>query len=408
MNVYQLEIGAYIRMKNFDNADEISILENSQIKIKQALEEHEKGKDNLMQMLALLNAMNVNAYPFSVCANEVAVELSVSDINTLEKKLDKNPIDDKNFEELKKAFVMFYLVTYKYYRTDKLNSFRDALNKYENLFLKMSDDFALLYQIKGRFSRSVGDVKKALDYDKKAISILNRKGIHNTQVDITYARTVLKALQENNSLISTDDINDAVKKVESAIKYNPNVSRYYSLLARFKMYGLLSREDIISPDQYILILNEAKELLNTAIEIENPDMDSYATTVANYKEMINDADSILRQVRFNNRSAELLKRRITEVEKEAKETQNRYLEILAVFVAIIAIIMAMVEGISSSFSYNQLIAMIITFNAGLLAVYSTFLALIRSIKLKYVLITLLCIVIQLLVIATVNGLIVKP
>lgn len=389
-------------MKNAEHGNDNQALELAQEKIKDILKEYERGNTDLLQLVFLLKEMNVNTYPFSVCANEVAIELSDDDIISLEDLLTRFLNGDRTLIDSYNAFTAFYLVAYRYFRYEKIDNYRSVLNKYEDIFLKSADDFALIYQIKARFSRVTGDIKRALEYDKKAISILKRKGIHNTQVDITYAGTVLKALQDNDPSISSEDITDAISKVERAIQINPNVSRYYGLLAKFKMYGLLSQEENVSPAQYIPILNEAKTLLNRAIEIEDPDMDSYVNTVTTYKELIREADSILRQLRFNNYSAELLQQKIAQVEKETKETQNRYLEILAVFVAIIAVIMSLVQGISSDFTYNQLIAMIITFNAGLLAVYATFLSLLRKMEVKYTIVIVFCLLIQIVVFAIAN------
>ena len=389
-------------MKNAEHGNDNQALELAQEKIKDILKEYERGNTDLLQLVFRLKEMNVNTYPFSVCANEVAIELSDDDIISLEDLLTRFLNGDRTLIDSYNAFTAFYLVAYRYFRYEKIDNYRSVLNKYEDIFLKSADDFALIYQIKARFSRVTGDIKRALEYDKKAISILKRKGIHNTQVDITYAGTVLKALQDNDPSISSEDITDAISKVERAIQINPNVSRYYGLLAKFKMYGLLSQEENVSPAQYIPILNEAKTLLNRAIEIEDPDMDSYVNTVTTYKELIREADSILRQLRFNNYSAELLQQKIAQVEKETKETQNRYLEILAVFVAIIAVIMSLVQGISSDFTYNQLIAMIITFNAGLLAVYATFLSLLRKMEVKYTIVIVFCLLIQIVVFAIAN------
>ena len=389
-------------MKNAEHGNDNQALELAQEKIKDILKEYERGNTDLLQLVFRLKEMNVNTYPFSVCANEVAIELSDDDIISLEDLLTRFLNGDRTLIDSYNAFTAFYLVAYRYFRYEKIDNYRSVLNKYEDIFLKSADDFALIYQIKARFSRVTGDIKRALEYDKKAISILKRKGIHNTQVDITYAGTVLKALQDNDPSISSEDITDAISKVERAIQINPNVSRYYGFLAKFKMYGLLSQEENVSPAQYIPILNEAKTLLNRAIEIEDPDMDSYVNTVTTYKELIREADSILRQLRFNNYSAELLQQKIAQVEKETKETQNRYLEILAVFVAIIAVIMSLVQGISSDFTYNQLIAMIITFNAGLLAVYATFLSLLRKMEVKYTIVIVFCLLIQIVVFAIAN------
>lgn len=389
-------------MKNAEHGNDNQAIELAQEKIKDILKEYEKGNTDLLQLVFLLKEMNVNTYPFSVCANEVAIELSDDDIISLEDLLTRFLNGDRTLKDSYNAFTAFYLIAYRYFRYEKIDKYRSVLNRYEDLFLKSSDDFALIYQIKARFYRVTGDIKRALEYDKKAISILKRKGIHNTQVDITYAGTVVKALQDNDSSISSEDITDAISKVERAIQINPNVSRYYGLLAKFKMYGLLSHGENVSPAQYIPILNEAKALLNRAIEIEDPDMESYVNTVTTYKELIREADSILRQLRFNNYSAELLQRKIAQVEKETKETQNRYLEILAVFVAIIAVIMSLVQGISSDFTYNQLIAMIITINAGLLAVYATFLSLLRKMEVKYTIVLVFCLLIQFVVFAIAN------
>ena len=88
-----------------------------------------------------------------------------------------------------------------------------------------------------------------------------------------------------------------------------------------------------------------------------------------------------------NKKVELSEAKIQDT---LQKTQNRYLEMLGLFVSIIAIIMAFIQSFSAEFNLYEMVTIIIVMNAGLLTVYATFLILLRKYQAKYGWVIFIC------------------
>ena len=91
-----------------------------------------------------------------------------------------------------------------------------------------------------------------------------------------------------------------------------------------------------------------------------------------------------------NKKVELSEAKIQDT---LQKTQNRYLEMLGLFVSIIAIIMAFIQSFSAKYDLYEMVTIIIVMNAGLLTVYATFLILLRKYQAKYGWVIFICMMI---------------
>ena len=277
------------------------------------------------------------------------------------------------------------------------------------------------------FAGRRGDGSKAINYDRKASELLKKKNIDNIQVEITNASTISIALENRENYITESDIANAISVVQRAIISNAEYAKYYYLLAKLKIFSLLYKNDHNKLDtiDYAKEIKDAKELLRTAIELEDAKADSYSTSISEYKTYLRSADLVLAEIQLTNKiekmqtrqndiikkkfetnnqnTEELLQKTKVEVDEKIKDTQNKYLEILAIFVSIVAIIMVVIGSFSQKFTLTQILVIIIGMCLGVLALYSAFLIMLNdTIKSKYlVVLAIACVLESLLVIASI-------
>ena len=385
-------------------------------------------QNNLDELLSNLVQLGIDTYNFSIGANIAAKTINKSIVAELEKymqiffeKKNKNRNDDD------KAFCAYYLLTYYYRIYEKMDKLSNVITLYQSYFEQREDRYALAYQIRGRYLRRRGDGSKAINYDRKASELLKKKNIDNIQVEITNASTISIALENRENYITESDIANAISVVQRAIISNAEYAKYYYLLAKLKIFSLLYKNDHNKLDtiDYAKEIKDAKELLRTAIELEDAKADSYSTSISEYKTYLRSADLVLAEIQLTNKiekmqtrqndiikkkfetnnqnTEELLQKTKVEVDEKIKDTQNKYLEILAIFVSIVAIIMVVIGSFSQKFTLTQILVIIIGMCLGVLALYSAFLIMLNdTIKSKYlVVLAIACVLESLLVIASI-------
>ena len=371
-------------------------------------------QETLDELLVNLVQLKIDTYNFSIGANTAAKTINKSIVLELEKYMTNfYEKESKNHMDSDKAFCAYYLLTYFYRIYEKMDKLSNIIALYQSYFEQRENQYALAYQIRGRYLRRRGDGSKALDYDRKASELLRKKHIDNIQVEITIASTISIALENRESYVTEDDINHALSIVQSAIISNAEYAKYHYLFAKLIMFSLLYKNDhknLINVD-YIEEIKKAKESLRTAIELEDTKADSYATSISEYKTYLRSADLVLAEIRLTNKIKEieaiqintietkfnennqqvrdLLQTTANEVDEKVKNAQDKYLQILAIFVSIVAIIMAVIGSFSKTFSTTQILVITIGMCLGILAVYSVFLIMLNKIiEKKYILILL--------------------
>ncbi len=365
---------------------------------------------DLDELLTNLVHLEIDTYNFSIGANTAAKTINKSIVLELENYMKAfYTKENKSQEDSDKAFCAYYLLTYYYRIYEKMDKLSTAITLYQSYFEQRESQYALAYQIRGRYLRRRGDGSKALDYDRKANELLKKKHIDNIQVGITNASTISIALENRENYITKDDITEAISVVQRAIIGNAEYAKYHYLHAKLKMFSILYKNDNegLAGIDYVTEIKEAKESLRTAIELEDTKADSYATSISEYKTYLRSADLVLAEIRLTNkiknielRQNDIIKTRFDrsfqetmtvlqktekKVDEKIKEAQDKYLEILAVFVSIVAIIMVVIGTFSQKFSSTQILIIIIGMCLGILAVYATFLIMLKkTVKMKYI------------------------
>ena len=391
---------------------------------------------DLEELLKSIAALEIDSYSFSIGANIASRTIDKSLVGLLENYMNsfcEKPT--KTNTDYDYAFVAYYLLTY-YYRTyEKLEKYSDVIRKYQAYFEEKPLSYSLAFQIKARYLRKKGEGKKALDYDRKAVELLKNKGVENIHVNITLAATIAIALENREPFITDQDITESIASANKAIMINSEYPKYKYLLAKLQIYSLLYNNDKDNLDgvDYSKVIIDSKKLLRDAIELEDAKADSYPSSVIEYRSYMRAADLVLSEIRLTNRirtiqkeQTEYIQKRFDEsqlninnelnntqnsfsqslnktileikeninkesqeshnrietaqqgFEKELKDTQERYLEILGVFVAIVAIIMVVVGTYSAQIALTSIIIATSCMCVGMIGVYSAFLILLRE------------------------------
>lgn len=382
----------------FYSTDSLDVLD-SKVTVFNTIQSYEESDVKIL--IDCLSNLGVNTYYFSHCANEIAPNLTpeaiiilknlLSNIRmTLPAKLSSN--DRIN------AFCEFYLLTYYYFRDEQNEEMTELLHNYEQYFTDSvyEKETALIYQIKGRYYRSKGNIEEAIKNDEKAIHLLDEQKIDNIQVQISYAATLIRALQNTADVSYIGKVYSIIPKVETAIKRYPNVSRYYYLLAKLYLYTLLY-DDNLDADKYNTNMHISRSMIEIAIDKENPQLKAYVKNVSKYNGLRQAAEFMLIQRKFIDQTRNTLNKKVelseAKIQDTLQKTQNRYLEMLGLFVSIIAIIMAFIQSFSAEYDLYEMVTIIIVMNAGLLTVYATFLILLRKYQAKYGWVIFICMMI---------------
>lgn len=360
-------------------------------------------QEDLEELLVNLVQLEIDTYKFSIGANLAAKTIDKSIVIELEKYLSVFLAKEKKGKKsVDKAFCAYYLLTYYYRIYEKMDKFSNVIDLYQSFFEQREERYALAYQIRGRYLRRRGDGSKALDYDRKAKELLEKKNIDNIQVSITNASTIAIALENRESYVTDEDIKSAINIVQKAIIGNQEYAKYYYLLAKLKIFSLLYKNDQGKLDgiDYIKEIKEAKELIRTAIELEDTKADSYATSISEYKTYLRSADITMAELQLTHKinSMEIEHKNMIETKfkennqetlEKIKNAQDKYLEILAIFVSIVSIIMVVIGSFSRDFSTTQILVITTGMCLGTLIIYSAFLIMLRKVIEKKHIITLL-------------------
>ena len=400
-----------------------STLEEIRVYVK-GLNKSSYSQAELNDIFANLDALAIDSYNFTYGANLLARNITKDFAVMLNDYLEAYEHHDSRCN-CSYAFVSYYLLAYYYREYEEMTKLKKLIPRYDDLF----HQYALTHQIRGRLlRRQKGQRREALDCDLQAMRILEERHIENIGVNVTYASTVSLALENSENFINDDDVKRSICSVRQAIHINPLYGKYNYLLAKLLMFDVLRHEDNHTYEECIEIIMEAKELLRKAIELEDAQTVAYASQVIEFKSYMRQADWILSEIRMvkaakkqaldaekfvHDRFTET-KERVDElfestkleinekfessqikvneqfninqekVNEQLKQMQNKYMEILAVFVSVVSIIMVVVSMLTNKFSSIQLIIALIVMNACVLAVYATFLILLKKVEKKYV------------------------
>ncbi len=415
------------------------------------------NQDAIFSLLDNLVQLGIDTYTFSIGANIAAQTIDKAIVCELEIYMNyfdsTNPKSDCLYDT---AFVAYYLLTYYYRIYEKMDKLSSAISKYHSYFEEKAERYALSYQIKGRYLRRRGNGQEALSYDRLASELLKKKNIENIQVEITNASTISLALENRETYITEQDINESISAVKKAIVINSDYPKYRYLYAKLIIFSLLFKNsnETMNEVDYATEIKKAKELLRSAIELEDPNKDSYSTSISEYKTYLRAADLVLAEIRLtefikkeqetqiksvdtrigqlelkNERTlhttnTDMLQKiadirvstenKITSSKSELsseisnlkssldtqlKEAQNKYLEILGVVVSIVSVLMVIIGTYSAKLSITAILVATFAMCVGVIGVYSAFLVLLREkTGKKYIIILLISILLEIILI----------
>lgn len=393
--------------------------------------ENDKIKYNIDQLIQHLKSLEIDSYEFTYGANQAAQNLDNKVCNFLLEKIANFSADNDNDKNVERAdaFIAYYLVAYLYrlHDSEKLGEF---LEKYETLFIK---HYALTYQIRGRELRAKGKLQDAIQNDHLALEMLDRKKIDNIGVRITLASSIATALESRERGIEHSDIESSINDVKKAIQMNRLYPRYYYLIAKIKLYQTKNEVYMTDyenktlekwsekKDAWNSELAEAYELIRQALELLDNKTSAYPIFFTTYTvikdrieklqteiellgvingqiqefkdQILNEFEKIINVTKEKNEEMieNVLQQERAEIEKNSKEaltasrekiendmqnalqkSQVKYLEILAVFVAIVGVMVTTSGLVTQNFSFREVILGIIVMNAAILAVYTCF------------------------------------
>ena len=371
--------------------------------------------DTINSLLSYLVSLQVDSYNYSVGANHASQNLDYAVFSFLQSIIDdyslSNREDIEKKIDIRVAFTAYYLLSYmcRQYERERLEQIIDT---YENFFL---DRFALAYQIRGRSLRDRKLIQEAIQNDKIALSMLKEEKIDNIGVLVTYASSIAKGLEESIIELNESDIDQAIENVIRAIQINRKYSKYHYLLSLLRLervkkqfFDSLKRDyDSWNTDEpWEQELIKAEDSIQTALDYLDEKSQSYTSFLVMYRLILDRIKNVqsyihlLKGLRMKenayhskiinqiNTSLNGWRKEISEkteeetkialresqeqIQKELKETQNRYLEILAVFVAIVGVMMTMIGLLSHDYTIREVFAGMIVMNSGLIIVYSIF------------------------------------
>lgn len=382
----------------------------------------EKVAINLKKLLKYLVSLQIDSYGFTYGSNHTSQNLDYDIVDYLRSTVELYASENQNADEpeektvdIGEAFTAYYIFAYMYHLYDP-NSLQLFIDTYENLFW---EKYALVYQIRGRELRTQGQFWDAAKNDEIALRVLKTKNIENIGVKVTYASSIALALESQNYNIDESYVKQALDNVNQAIQINRTYARYHYLSAKLRLYWVKKQvyekikngldcdtdnanweNDLATAEKSI---QEALNLLDERSPSYMGFFVDYSITLSQIKRTRSDIQLIQNiQIYYNDKSQifhnnikemtdksfddwnknlssemqEKVQHYLSEehksIQKELKETQTRFMEIMAIFVAIVGVMMTMIELLSQGYKIQEVLVGMVVMNSGILMVYSFF------------------------------------
>lgn len=198
-------------------------------------------------------------YDFNL-AMDVFVEAAYKNFSDcLEIILSEFNLQELNDEELSAAFACYYALSLIYKKENSLEKLKTLLeDKYSEL-----NRFPLRLEVFSRYYKRVGELRTALEYDRRAIKILGGRGVINVALCISYASTVSSMLEKHDKSLTAEEIFTAEQYVEQAIAFNEKYPKYYFIKAKILFYKAINSK---LPDKIIPAGKQAINLIESNAE----------------------------------------------------------------------------------------------------------------------------------------------
>ena len=239
-------------------------------------------------LLLITREFTTEKYSFNL-AMDVFVEAAYKNLSEcLMKILSETDLEDAEDEDQDVSFAAYYALSLIRKKQDDVEGLKELLDE---KYLAFSG-YPLHYEVHSRYYKRVDDFKTALNCDKRAINILNRKSITNVALCISYASTVCTMLKKRDPSLYSEDIALAQKYIDAAIEFNPDYPKYYFLKAQLIFLSAVhekaeldnlvaaGREAITLIDEYAdVILYEFYHDRNVFVQKEREKYDAFKTYI---------------------------------------------------------------------------------------------------------------------------------
>ena len=331
-------------------------------------------------------------YSFTRSITEFIGKFGMNAKKTLEDLLISKTADlslaekEENQSDRDVAFAAYYGLSILFKDDYELRFLNSLIEQYSVFF----DDYLLSYEVLSRLEKRkvrVGEketntikLNKALDYDSVAIEkIAEKYSARNSGVEISYVSTVCRMLEMKID-VPQEKIEKARRYAEYAInQYGDYAKYYYSLGKLFVALAELSYDEKLI-EEYI---GKAKSNFGQAINHENHDFYHHNSRISKYNAEQNNAEIVLLKKRlelemksveknvgnFNSRCADIE----IQVDEKIKKNKKQTIELLAIFTAVLQIIIGVINFTSTQTNVLYLIVTIIVLNVSTLGVYAAYL-----------------------------------
>ena len=299
-------------------------IHNAVDKILETIREHENDLDSridaIRKGLAIITqTYTTEEYSFNL-AMEIFVEAAYTNLSDcLETILNSANLKDNDITHSNINFATYYALSLIRKKEDDLEALKSLIDpKYQPL-----SRYPLYYEVHSRYYKRANMFREALNSDKRAINILQRRNITNIALCISYASTVCTMLKKNIDTLQASDIDIAKVYIEQAIEFNPEYPKYFFLKAQIIFLSTLRNNATLEELEKAAI--EAKSLIEhadtTLWEIYQDQNIFLPNDRNNYDEFeifIEDSLNKKRQPRFpkSNEELDLLKEKILSAENQ--------------------------------------------------------------------------------------------
>lgn len=270
-------------------------------------------------------------------------------------------------------FRAFFGITIHHRRQSDTTLFKNFVHQYIDQF----QQFSLHYHVLSLLHKSFGDaegITKSLEYSKKAIEKLNMHAgvLHN------HCEAIVTALEEGIA-ISDEEQYNASLYIERVITLCPEYAKFYCTKGRL----------LAQTGKY----QEAKRLLNIAIDLEDSKSKDYTLRINTYRNFLIQVktEELYKSVSTEIQDAkavvlaaeESINKLVDKTESDMENMKAQNLQMLAFFTAIVSFIIGSINILSNQQDFTQAALLILILAGAMVLVNVGFSVLISSLKLNY-------------------------
>lgn len=312
---------------------------------------------------------SVTSYEFTSLITHVVNLYGKQIAPNLDRLLDKLQKQCVPEEDLPVYFTAYYALSIYYKHYVEVEGYQQMVKKYGRTFQK----FPLHYEVLSGLYKRQDRLSDALECDRKAIRAIARskEGPH-IGVCFSYASTVSLMLELGERL-EEDVMQKALAYAKDAMAERPNYGKFQHVYGKLKLFRI--KPESMTLDEVKAEVKECKRLFQKAIEHESNQTQDYFSRKLEFEASKLKADAILYHAQsyhdlqcINREIIEKMKAENTslgtnfkeETERANRKTEAKMLQLLALFTAVMSIILNSVYAAASQKDVMQSILILLT------------------------------------------------